>query len=239
MKPLVLFFVLAVVSSADAAGRAVAFTSADGTALAATFYERSSRPFDSPGLAQGKPGVVLVHMLGRTKEEWQSLAERLEDAEFVVLALDLRGHGRSSGSGDALPPMVGDVASAIAWLSSRPNVRPGAVAVVGASLGANLAALAAADSPSVQALAMISPSLDYRGLRLDAATMKKIGSRPVWMAASTQDPYALRTLRELTVDSSTREQRISNAAAHGTPLLAADSELARGLVEWLRRALIF
>jgi alpha-beta hydrolase superfamily lysophospholipase len=221
---------LASVTPALAAGRAVTFSSFDGTQLTATLYEPSSRQ---------SPGVVLVHMLGRSKEDWQNVAERLEDAGIVALAIDLRGHGRSSGSMATLPPMVGDVASAVAWLASRPNMRPGAIAVVGASLGANLAALAAADLPTVQALALVSPSLDYRGLRLDAATMKKIGDRPVLMLASTQDPYALRTLRELTADAGGREQRLSNAVGHGTSLLAADADSARALVEWLRRILGF
>ena len=217
---------LALATPARAAGRSVTFNSGDGTQLAGTLYEPSSRP---------SPAVVLVHMLGRSKDDWQDVAERLEDAGIMVLALDLRGHGRSSGSMATLPPMVGDVASAVAWLAARPNARPGSIAIVGASLGANLAALAAADLPSVHALVLVSPSLDYRGLRLDAATMKKIGARPTLMLASMQDPYALRTLRELMTEGSGREQRLSNAAAHGTNLLAADSDLARALVEWLRR----
>lgn len=213
-----------------AANRPVTFGSFDGTQLSATLYEPSSRP---------APGVVLVHMLGRSKDDWHNIAERLEDAGIMVLALDLRGHGRSSGSMAVLPPMVNDVASAVAWLAARPNARPGGIAIVGASLGANLAALAAADLPTVHALALVSPSLDYRGLRLDALTMKKIGDRPVLMMASTHDPYALRSIRELMTEGSGREQRLSTAAAHGTNLLAADSDLSRGLVEWLRRVLGF
>lgn len=217
---------LAFAAPALAASRPVTLTSFDGTQLAATLYEPSSRPAS---------GVVLVHMLGRSKDDWEDIAERLEDAGIMALAIDLRGHGRSSGSMATLPPMVGDVASAVAWLAARPNARPGSIAIVGASLGANLAALAAADSPGVQALVLVSPSLDYRGLRLDAATMKKIGARPVLMMASTQDPYSLRTIRELVAEGSGREQRLSTSTAHGTNLLNADSDLARGLVEWLRR----
>lgn len=213
---------------ADGAGRPVTFNSFDGTQLAGTFYEPSSRP---------APAVLLVHMLGRSKDDWNNLAERLEDAGLMVLAVDLRGHGRSSGSMATLQPMVGDVASAVSWLSSRPTARPGSVAIVGASLGANLAALAAADLPGVHALVLVSPSLDYRGLRLDAATMKKVGDRPMLMLASTQDPYALRTIHELIPGGSGREQRLSTVTGHGTNLLAADSDLARSLVEWLRRIL--
>lgn len=221
---------LACASPALAAGRPVNLTASDGTALAGMLYEASQRP---------APGVVLVHMLGRSKDEWGRFAEQLQDAGLTALAIDLRGHGHSSGDGSMLPQMVHDVAGAVSWLTSRPNVRASAIAVVGASLGANLAALAAAALPTVRAVALLSPSLDYRGVRLDLATMKKIGDRPVWVAASTEDPYAIRTIKELTADAAGIEQRLTGARGHGTLLLAADRDVGTGLVDWLKRALIF
>jgi alpha-beta hydrolase superfamily lysophospholipase len=215
---------------AAAAGRPVTFSSTDGTPLAATLYEPSPNP---------APAIVLVHMLGRSKEDWNTVADRLEEAGAMVLAIDLRGHGRSGGSSATLLPMVEDVRAAIAWVTARPGARPDVVAVVGASLGANLAALAAADNPAVRTVALLSPSLDYRGVRLDAALIRKLADRPVWLAASTQDPYALRTIKELTSGSAAREQRLSTGLAHGTTLLTVDPDLARALVDWLRRTLIF
>jgi alpha-beta hydrolase superfamily lysophospholipase len=215
---------------AVAAGRSVSFPSTDGTLLAALLYEPARRP---------AAAVVLVHMLGRTKDDWTSVADRLAEAGAIVLSLDLRGHGRSGGSPAPLAPMIDDVRAAVAWVAGRPGARPDAVAIVGASLGANLAAIAAADNAAVRAVALVSPSLDYRGVRLDASVMRKIGDRPVWLAASTQDPYSLRTVQELASGSGAREQRLSGAHGHGTALLAADPDLARGLVDWLRRTLIY
>jgi alpha-beta hydrolase superfamily lysophospholipase len=184
--------------------------------------------------------VVLVHMLGRSKEEWSFLAERLQDAGISALALDLRGHGRSGGSGGDLQAMTGDVAAAVGWLAAQGTVRGFPVGIVGASLGANLAVLAAAESPIVRALALISPALDYRGVRIDAALMKKVGDRPMWLAASTDDPYALRTVKELAAGGvGRREQRLSLVRGHGTPLLRSDPDLGRELVDWLQRSLIF
>ncbi|MBA3271729.1 MAG: alpha/beta fold hydrolase [Acidobacteria bacterium] len=222
--------VMVIDATAIAAGRNVTFVSTDGTSLAGQFYEAFNPP---------TPGVVLVHMMGRSKDEWSPTAERLQDAGITVLAMDLRGHGSSGGNGAMLAPMVGDVQAAVQWLPARPGVRPDALAVVGASLGANLAAIAAAGVATVRGVALISPSLDYRGVRIDATVMRKIGNRPVWRAASTDDPYALRTVKELATGSGAREQRLSGARAHGTALLGADPELATGLVDWLRRTLIF
>jgi dienelactone hydrolase len=212
-----------------AVGRPVNFVAPDGVSLTGVLYETSSRP---------APAVVLVHMLGRSRDEWVQLAERLQDNGITALAIDLRGHGQSSGNAADLPSMIGDVQAALSWLSSRPGARPSSLAVVGASLGANLAALAAADTSSVKAVALISPSLDYRGVRLSAALMKKFADRAVWFAASTQDPYALRSIRELAGESVGPEQRLSPIRAHGTALLSADQDLARALVDWLKARLI-
>ena len=223
-------FWVACCSPALASGRPVTLPSTDGTSLTAMFYESSQRP---------SPAVVLVHMLGRSKDEWIRIAEQLQDAGISALAIDLRGHGQSGGDGSMLSQMVHDVQGATTWLATRPTVRTASIGVVGASLGANLAALAAAELATLRVVALISPSLDYRGVRLDASVMRKLGDRPVWLAASTEDPYAVRTIKELVGGNIAREQRLSGARAHGTALLSADQDLARALVDWLRRSLIF
>jgi pyridoxine 5-phosphate synthase len=223
-----LVFVLA--APVEAAGTRVTFASLDGTALSGELYESANRP---------SPGVVLVHMLSRNKSDWHGLPDRIRDAGITALAIDLRGHGGSSGSAGALPAMVQDVRAAAQWLASRPNVRPDAIAIVGASLGASLALLAATELPSVRALGLLSPSLDYRGLRTDTGLVRRLGSRALWLGASTEDPLALRTLRDFAAEKSgPREQLVSNAAAHGTLLLERDDEVSRALVDWLRRSLL-
>lgn len=222
--------VLAMAVSSEATGRAVAFPSLDGTALAGEYFEASARP---------APAVVLVHMLSRTRSEWGNLPDRLQEAGITTLTIDLRGHGGSSGSAQALPEMVQDVRAAVQWLAGRPGVRPGSIGVVGASLGASLALLATVELPAVVAVALLSPSLDYRGLRTDVNLVKRLGNRRLWLAASAEDPLALRTLRDFAADpSGPREQLISGTAAHGTALLDRDAEVGRALVDWLRRSLL-
>jgi pyridoxine 5-phosphate synthase len=225
---LLLAFVLA--SPVEAAGTRVTFTSTDGTALAGEIYEASARP---------SPGVVLVHMLSRNKSDWHGLPDRIRDAGITALAIDLRGHGNSSGSAGELREMIQDVRAAARWLASRANVRPDAIAIVGASLGATLALLAAPELPTVRAIGVLSPSLDYRGLRTDTALIKRLGSRALWLSASTEDPLALRTMRDFAAENSgPREQVVSTAPAHGSVLLERDGEVGRALVEWLRRTLL-
>ena len=227
---LVLVSILLMPPAAEAAGTRVIVPSADGVSITGELYESSSRP---------APAVLLVHMLSRTRGDWGGLPDRIRDAGITALAIDLRGHGQSSGSDQDLQLMIQDVRAAARWLATRPNVRGDQIAIVGASLGASLALLAAGELPQVRALALLSPSLDYRGLRTDTALIKRLGSRSIWLAASDQDPLALRTLRDIAAEpSGPREQHISNTLAHGTVLLDKDGDVARMLVDWLRRSLL-
>jgi pyridoxine 5-phosphate synthase len=227
---LVMLAVLLSVSGVEAAGRPVTLAAADGVTIAGEYFEASSRP---------APAVLLIHMLSKGKGEWRDLPDRIRDAGITALAIDLRGHGQSSGSAQDIQKMVQDVRAAAQWLATRPNVRGDAIAIVGASLGASLALLAAVDVPQVRAIALLSPSLDYRGLRTDTGLIRRLGARSIWLSASAEDPLALRTLRDMAAEpSGPREQHVSSVVAHGTALLDRDNEVARSLVDWLRRSLL-
>ncbi|MBY0497136.1 MAG: pyridoxine 5'-phosphate synthase [Cyanobacteria bacterium] len=224
---IVLLSIVLMTSGAEA-GTRVSFSPADGVTIAGELYEASSRP---------APAVVLVHMLSRSRGDWRDWPDRIRDAGITALSIDLRGHGQSTGSAQDLQVMVQDVRAAVHWLGTRPNIRADQIAIVGASLGATLALLAAVDVPQVRAIGLLSPSLDYRGLRTDTALITRLGSRSIWLAASDQDPLALRTLRDIAAEpSGPREQHLSTALAHGTVLLDKDSDVGRALVDWLRRS---
>ena len=86
-------------------------------------------------------------------------------------------------------------------------------------------------------MALLSPGLDYRGLRTEAA-MKKYGARPALLVGSTKDPYSGRSVRQLvTIGPGAREVRLTEVLAHGTVLLARDPGLVGALVDWFKRTL--
>jgi len=204
------------------AGRVVTFRAPDGRTLNALAMDASARP---------APAVVLVPMLGRPKDDWQAVAQRLADANITALAIDLPGqYGPTSG-------WHTDVLAAVAYLASRPEIRRDAIGVAGASLGANLAVLAASADPRIRSLALVSPSLDYRGVRIESA-MQQYGGRPALLMASLRDPYAARSVRALAAEPpGLREVKWSETIAHGTALLAREPDLVRTLVEWFQRTL--
>ncbi len=211
----------------------VTFRTDDNVAIAATYYEPARRP---------APAVVLVHMITRARSDWEPVASRLADSGIAALAIDLRGHGESDAppsDGPAAEPaaMTNDVKAARRFLQGRSDVMNDRVGLAGASVGASLVALAAASDETIRSLALLSPGLDYRGLRIDAA-MRKYADRPVLLVASAEDPYASRSARELAAGGTRRELRMLNGAGHGTVMLARDPDLARALVDWFLRTLL-
>jgi dienelactone hydrolase len=212
----------------------VSIRTEDGVTLAATWYEPSPRP---------GPAVILVHMLNRSRKEWDAVAQRLASEGIGALAFDLRGHGESTAG----PPpaagqseyasMVQDVRAVRRYLAQRTDVQQSRVGVIGASIGANLAALEASADSSVASLALLSASVDYRGLRITEAVRKV--KRPMLFVAGDDDPYASRSARELQKEGSgVREVLILKQVGHGTVMLSRDPSLTGTLVDWFRRTLL-
>jgi pimeloyl-ACP methyl ester carboxylesterase len=85
------------------------------------------------------PDVLLLHGGGRTSEDWRLVAPLLIEGGLRVVAVDLRGHGRSDQALWSWPAALDDVSAVIEQLElDRP-------ALVGHSLGGLLAAVWAAD----------------------------------------------------------------------------------------------
>lgn len=212
--------------------RVTLYTS-DGVTLAATFHEASHRP---------APAVILLHMLTRNRRDWEPVAARLASEGIAAITVDFRGHGESSvaatDDGAGLATMVQDVAAARAFLQGRPDVQRERIGIAGASLGANLALALAAGDPSIRSLALLSPTLDYRGVRIEQAA-RKYAPRPLLLVASREDAFAWRTVRELTREGASlgRQTLLLDGAGHGTVMLSRDRGLERTILDWFHRTL--
>jgi alpha-beta hydrolase superfamily lysophospholipase len=218
------------------AGQMITLHTEDGVSIAAELRPSATgRP---------SPAVILVHMLTRTHEDWRGLADRLSEAGLAVLAIDLRGHG-ASGTAAILPAdpddmtaSLLDVKAARMYLRGRPDLWSGAIGMAGAQVGANLVVMEAASDPLVRSIALLSPGMDYRRLRPEAA-MKRYDARPALILASTEDAYASRSARELAgIGTGVRDLRIVNGAGHGTVMLTRQPGLVAALVDWFRRTLL-
>lgn len=118
--------------------------------------------------------VVALHGAGSTRTAVLDEAGVLARHGYGVLMLDARGHGRSSGTamdfgwwGDR------DVALAVRWLQTRPDITSGRIGALGMSMGGEEAIGAAASNPAIRAVvaegALWRGSMDAGWLPRDAS----------------------------------------------------------------------
>lgn len=203
----------------------VRFKSLDGVELVADYLAPK----------KGRPALVLLHGVAAGRGEWSGLAGRLAKKGYGSLAVDFRGHGESGGPGFATfrgakdwAALEQDVRAAVRFLAGRgvPRARAG---LLGASLGANLAARAAAKEGELACVLLLSPGIEYQGVEVEEAALKV--SRPLLLAASPGDRYAFETVRYL-------RPRLPAAAVlqasggHGAQMLG-DETFAGGLLSWV------
>ena len=222
--------VVIAVAAADAATR-VTLASRDGLTLVGTLVEPSATP---------APAVLLLHGLGRSRHDWDRLAEILAGRGIVSLALDVRGHGESGGPmPDDLSITVADAFAGLEFLSRQPSVAPGRLGIIGASIGANLAVLAGAGDPAVRGIVLLSPGMDYRGLKIENA-MRRYGDRPALIVSSQEDPYATRSSKILATTGSSigHDLQVLEGAGHGAAMLDRSPQLTSTVVDWLALRLL-
>jgi pimeloyl-ACP methyl ester carboxylesterase len=116
-----------------------------------------------PETDAGRAPLVLLHGLGSSTRDWRPQVEHFSQKRRV-LALDLRGHGRSEAPPGpyAIPLFAGDTADAVRRLLPRATAS-GGVHVTGLSMGGMVALQLALDAPSVpKSLTVVNAGVDYR-----------------------------------------------------------------------------
>lgn len=173
-------------SGAEVKETPVTLNTQDGWALSALYL---------PAQADNRT-VVLLHDLGKNKEAFTSFKAALNRAGFGYLAVDLRGYGQSTGKGTAssfakegvdneFNKMTRDAEAAFSFLNKK-GVAESDMAVLGAGLGANVAAKSLAFAQDVPMLALISPSTNVRDvLTIPSLRVYKEGN--VLIAAGAAD----------------------------------------------------
>src|SRR5690606_4079731 len=103
--------------------------------------------------APGGAAVVLLPGAGSSRDAVVDHLAVLHEGGFAVLALDPRGHGRSTGRGmDWGWYGEADIAAAVTYLAGRADVDAGRIAVVGLSMGGEQAIGAAGADERIRAV---------------------------------------------------------------------------------------
>jgi Serine aminopeptidase, S33 len=233
-------------------------TGTDNHPLAAVYYPSQLGP--------NAPVVLLVHErgVGRSSKDFEdpisdikekSLADHLQQQDYAVLLLDLRGHGgnpRHEVSSREWQHMINDLQSAYLFLVSRHNVRElniAKLAVIGVGDGANLAAAWVAQSGGVASegrvsdvgsLVLVSPVEDTQGWRLTTAVGAIAPRLPIEILVGKKDNPSITAARE--VQSVVERQQRSKVvlfetALHGFKLLRLFPKVIEPLDAFLKETI--
>jgi pimeloyl-ACP methyl ester carboxylesterase len=257
MRTLLLFFFSLMVSCGDTTdaptgntgarflnAEPVEFTTSDGFLLRGTF-------FYNPSDAQPKPAIVLLHSFGGSHLDWFAFAPDLVDLKhFVVLAIDLRGHGASrfqnglefpieTFSPDDLNNMPLDLVASVAYLKTRPEAIATRIGMLGVDVGANLAFIGSGTLPEVQAAVSISPQFRENQAQGILTGTNLPGFQPsnVLFVASFGDGYAYTSSQTMAGLTGGLTQILGlQGVAHGMDVLGVD-DTWESVMDWFSQTL--
>jgi len=106
---------------------------------------------------EAAPALVVMHGWSGNAEMMLPLAEPLHAAGYALLLIDARCHGRSDDDSFAsLPRFAEDIEAAVSWLAGQAEVDARALGVIGHSVGAGAALLAASRQPAIRAVVSVA-----------------------------------------------------------------------------------
>jgi len=213
-------------------------TTVDGFTIAATFAQ---------GDGEGdRPAVLLVHMLAKDRHTFDELQVKLAEKGISSLSIDLRGHGDSTADGtlnyanfslDEWRAVSNDLKAGLEFFRTTDNIDDRLTAIVGASIGANLAAILTADelteNPRVapKALVLLSPGRNYKEFS-PLERGRELRTIPVLIVSSPGDTGSYATSQALS-QASKGELKEFEGDGHGTDLFESHPELLDEIAVWL------
>lgn len=208
------------------------FQTQDGVKIAGDFYD-----------ARSKKSIILLHILPGNRHDFNELAKLLFESGYNVLNIDERGHGDSEawpgemGSWQEFrqsdyDKMIFDIEGAADWLKEK--IIGATIAVIGGSIGANLAMIFGAKHQP-KAVIALSPGLEYRGVKTEIASRNY--RQNLLIVASHDDEYSFESSEKLFEMSRAKVKEIIKYedAGHGTRIMTAEPELKQRILDFLAR----
>ncbi len=210
-------------------------TASDGTTLAAHRYVP---------LAGSPPGLVLVHRAGGERSVWEAFAVRAQQSGYLVISLDLRGHGesRNGAAGRKLDyrdfndedwqAVSLDIDVALRRLLAL-GANPDDLFLVGEGFGANLALQYTVEHRDVQGVVLLSAGTSYHGIKA-VPLMEQMSTRPSLLLWGERDDYAASCGAALQRRAPGHvEVRIYPGTAHGADIFSSSPESMGQILVWL------
>jgi len=165
----------------------------------------------------GGEAAPAILILGGETADWGALPNKLSQAGFVVLALQI---------GPAEPARHIDLM--LRSLIALPAVNAGAIGLVGEGRSADLAMLGCAVNTLCDALALFSPTSRATLLNM----IPSFGERPLWLSASGSDSASHAAALSLSQALPDQAKLVELPSGFGTELLDAAPGLTDQLVAW-------
>ncbi len=201
---------------------------------------------------ESKIAVLLLHMMPATKESWDQFVEMLNKKGYSTLAIDLRGHGESlkqslQGKEKTLDyryfsdpehqESILDVKAASEFLEKE-GFSLSQQHVIGASIGSNLAFEFISQHPEVKKAVLLSPGLDYHGLKTEEYLKNISSTQAILAVASKSDYYSYNSVKKL--EQEAKELKVDfkiiiyKDAGHGTNMFGKETpDLAESILNFL------
>lgn len=201
-------------------------------------------PIDRTKFGNPLGWIIFVHMMPATKESWAKLALKFQDLGYESLAIDLRGHGESQGGPNGFKTFSDidhqksnlDVEAAVGYLKTK-GAKPEKIAFIGASIGANLALQYISNHPEFKISVLLSPGLDYRGIKTEQAAKELQSDQKVFLIGSKDDNSNYAEIKQIFNDLSggvKKEMQIFDTGGHGTDILNNHPELKEVIVNFMK-----
>jgi len=219
-----LFFVVAAQAQPPPTYETITFQRADAS-LVADFYPAEV----------DAPVIMLLHMLNSNRAAWDPLIPDLFAAGYALLNIDMRGHGDSGGTRD-WEETINDVAVGwTGWLAVNEHVGESGLAIIGGSIGANVALISCAQAEICRGAIALSPGLDYRGVKPESALVDGLADRAALLVAAQNDRSSSTAIRQMFLKAKGDvTARLYRGRAHGTRLFDSDYDsVSRLILGWL------
>ena len=124
------------------------------------------------------PALVVMHGWGGNAGMMLPLAAPLHEHGYALLLVDARCHGQSDDDSFAsLPRFAEDIDAALAWLAGQPEVDAARLGVIGHSVGAGAALLAASRRSDLRAVVSLAAFAHPAGMMRRWLASKRV---PHW-----------------------------------------------------------
>jgi len=237
---IIVLFVIGATAQEKHIEKEVSFITKDNIAISASYLTPKNN-------SKSYPAIILIHQGGSSRQEWleSSIIESLLNEGFVLLAYDVRQHGKSAkDKGDLFnlfnnpkrAPL--DVQAAIKFLKEDSRINQDRIGILGASIGANLACVAINNNYGIKSA--ISLSSKTEAVQNLSGKKELLNLKNIFHIASANEQGGLRKQWAEELYAKTKGERkiaIAKGGKHGSYILRSSPDLNNQVIEWFKKTL--